>query len=291
MLTAQRNFIQVAPFKDDRGLDWLIVVVVPESDFMEQINLNTRTTFLLSLAALMGATILGILTAKWVVQPILKLNAAAKALARNEWDTKLTLNREDELGELATAFNSMAEQLQHSFTSLSENESRVKQFLNAVPLGIFIAEPNGQPHYINPTGKKLLSQGIVAADAEKLRQFYRVYLAGTKEIYPAERDPILNALQGKAVTVDDIEISSTDKTIPLQVWGTPIYDAKGNIIYGMCAFQDITKRKLAEKFLRAYNQNLAVQVTERTADLAKAKEKFSKAFRSSPNAITITRIQ
>ncbi|MEG4073694.1 PAS domain S-box protein [Microcoleus sp. Pol14C2] len=287
----KRNFIQVAPFKDDRGLDWLIVVVVPESDFMEQINLNTRTTFLLSLAALMGATILGTLTAKWVVQPILRLNAAAKALARNKWDTKLTLNREDELGELATAFNSMAEQLQHSFTSLSESESRLKQFLNAVPLGIFIAEPNGQPHYINPTGEEILSQGIVAADAEKLRQLYRVYLAGTQEIYPAERDPILNALQGKSVTVDDIEIFSNNKTVPLQVWGTPIYDSQGNIIYGMCAFQNITKRKLAEKLLRAYNQNLAVQVAQRTADLAKAKEKFSKAFRSSPNAITITRIR
>ncbi|MEG4916782.1 MULTISPECIES: PAS domain S-box protein [unclassified Microcoleus] len=286
----QRNFIQVAPFKDDRGLDWLIVVVVPESDFMEQINLNTRTTFLLSLAALMGATILGILTAKWVVQPILRLNAAAKALARNEWDTKLTLNREDELGELATAFNSMAEQLQHSFTSLSESENRVKQFFNAVPLGIFIADPNGQPYYINPTGEQLLSQGIVPTNSESLRQSYRVYLAGTQEIYPAERDPILNALQGKSVTVDDIEISSTDKTVPLQVWGTPIYDAQGNIIYAMCAFQDITERKLAEKVLKEYNDNLAVQVAERTADLAKAKEKFSKAFRLSPNAITLTRI-
>ena len=286
----KRNFMQVAPFKDDRGLDWLIVVVVPESDFMEQINANTRTTFWLSVAALIGATILGILTAKWVVRPILKLNAAAKALARNEWDTKLTLNREDELGELAASFNSMAEQLQNSFTSLSESESRVKQFLNAVPLGIFIAEPNGQPHYINPTGEQLLGQGIIAADSENLRQAYKVYLAGTQEIYPAERDPILNALQGKSVTVDDMEICSPDKTVPLQVSGTPIYDAQGNIIYGMCAFQDITERKLAEKLLREYNQNLAVQVAERTSDLAKAKEKFAKAFRSSPNAITITRI-
>ncbi|MEG3840114.1 cache domain-containing protein, partial [Microcoleus sp. herbarium14] len=47
-IDGKRNFMQVAPFKDDRGLDWLIVVVVPESDFMEQINANTRTTFLLS---------------------------------------------------------------------------------------------------------------------------------------------------------------------------------------------------------------------------------------------------
>ena len=286
----KRNFMQVAPFQDDRGLDWLIVVVVPESDFMEQINANTRTTFLLSVAALIGATILGILTAKWVVRPILKLNAAAKALARNEWDTKLTLNREDELGELAASFNSMAEQLQHSFTSLSENESRVKQFLDAVPLGIFIAEPNGQPHYVNPIGEQLLGQGIVATNSENMRQAYGAYLAGTQEIYPADRDPMLNALQGKSVTVDDIEICSNNQTIPMQISGTPIYDAPGNIIYGMCAFQDITERKLAEKLLTEYNQNLAVQVAERTSELAKAEEKFSKAFRSSPNAITITRI-
>ncbi len=289
-IDGKRNFMQVAPFKDDRGLDWLIVVVVPEADFMEQINANTRTTFLLSVAALIGATILGILTAKWVVRPILKLNAAAKALARNEWDTKLTLNREDELGELAASFNSMAEQLQQSFTSLSESENRVKHFLNALPIGIFIADQNGKPHYINPIGEQLLGQGLVTTNSENLRQAYGAYLAGTQEIYPAERDPMLNALQGKSVTIDDIEISCKDKTVPMQISGTPIYDSQGNMIYGMCAFQDITGRKLAEKLLTEYNENLEVQVAERTTDLAKAEEKFSKAFRSSPNAITITRI-
>ncbi len=289
-IDGKRNFMQVAPFKDDRGLDWLIVVVVPEADFMEQINANTRTTFLLSVAALIGATILGILTAKWVVRPILKLNAAAKALARNEWDTKLTLNREDELGELAASFNSMAEQLQQSFTSLSESENRVQHFLNALPIGIFIADQNGKPHYINPIGEQLLGQGLVTTNSENLRQAYGAYLAGTQEIYPAERDPMLNALQGKSVTIDDIEISCKDKIVPMQISGTPIYDSQGNMIYGMCAFQDITGRKLAEKLLTEYNENLEVQVAERTTDLAKAEEKFSKAFRSSPNAITITRI-
>ncbi|NJK65455.1 MAG: PAS domain S-box protein [Microcoleus sp. SU_5_3] len=287
----KRNFVQVAPFKDDRGLDWLIVVVMPESDFMEQIDANTRTTIWLSVAALITATILGILTAKWVVRPILKLNAAAKALARNEWDTKLVSNRSDELGELADSFNSMAEQLQDSFTSLQENESRLKQFLNAIPLGIFIADTTGKPYYINPAGELLLGQGIVEADAENLRRVYRFYLAGTEEVYPADRDPLLNAFQGDSITVDDLEIRLDDTITPVQVWGTPIYDARGNIIYVMCAFQNITERKLAEKLLKEYNQNLEAQVAERTTELALAEEKFSKAFRLSPNAITITRIR
>uniref|UniRef100_B8HZI0 Cache domain protein n=1 Tax=Cyanothece sp. (strain PCC 7425 / ATCC 29141) TaxID=395961 RepID=B8HZI0_CYAP4 len=42
------QFVRVIPFRDRQGLDWLIVIVVPESDFMAQIQQNTRTTILLS---------------------------------------------------------------------------------------------------------------------------------------------------------------------------------------------------------------------------------------------------
>jgi len=289
-IEGKRQFLQITPFKDDRGLDWLIAVVIPESDFMEQIDSNTHTTIFLSVAALITATILGIITAKWVVRPILRLNAAAKALARNEFDTKVTSDRKDELGELANSFNSMAEQLQHSFTSLRESESRLKQFLNAIPLGIFIVDPQGKPYYINPTGEELLGQGILESDAENLRKSYRACLAGTEEVYPAERDPFLNALQGKSVTIDDMEVLQINETIPLEVSGTPIYGEQGNVIYAMCAFQNITERKKSEQLSKEYEQNLEAQVAKRTAELAKAEEKFSKAFRLSPNAITLTRI-
>lgn len=292
-IEGKRQFLQITPFKDDRGLDWLIAVVIPESDFMEQIDSNTRTTLALSVAALIIATILGIITARWVVRPIFRLNAAAKALAQNKFDTKVTTYRKDELGELAHSFNSMAEQLQHSFTSLRESESRLKQFLNAIPLGIFIVDQQGKPDYINPAGEELLGQGILASDAENVGKSYRFCLAGTEEIYPAERDPILNALQGISVTVDDMEViqlNKADQAVPLQVFGTPIYDEQGNIIYAMCAFQNITERKQAENLSKEYKQNLEAQVAKRTAELAKAEEKFSKAFRLSPNAITLTRI-
>lgn len=38
----QRQFVNISPWKDQWGLDWLIVVVIPESDFMGQINANTQ---------------------------------------------------------------------------------------------------------------------------------------------------------------------------------------------------------------------------------------------------------
>ncbi|KAB8314095.1 hypothetical protein SD81_039505 [Tolypothrix campylonemoides VB511288] len=61
-IDGKRQYIQIMPFTDDYGLDWVIVVVVPEADFMQHIEANTRITVLLCLAALILATVIGLKT-------------------------------------------------------------------------------------------------------------------------------------------------------------------------------------------------------------------------------------
>ncbi|MEG3926977.1 SpoIIE family protein phosphatase [Microcoleus sp. D3_18a_C4] len=129
-LDGKRQFIQVQPFQDIRGLDWLIVVVIPEADFMEQINTNTHTTILLCIAALIVATGVGILTAKSVIQPLLRLNRAAKEIAQGKLEQTVQIERSDELGELATSFNSMAQQLQESFAALESKNADLQRLDN-----------------------------------------------------------------------------------------------------------------------------------------------------------------
>ncbi len=43
-VNGERYYIEVVPIQDGRGIDWLAVVIVPENDFMGQINANTRNT-------------------------------------------------------------------------------------------------------------------------------------------------------------------------------------------------------------------------------------------------------
>ncbi len=123
-IDGKRQFVNILPFQDGKGLDWLIVVVVPESDFTKEINANTQTTIWLCLVALGVALVIGIMTSRWVTNPILRLNTAAQNIAKGEWDKTVKSERSDELGELAKAFNSMAQQLQQSFETL---EHRVQE--------------------------------------------------------------------------------------------------------------------------------------------------------------------
>jgi PAS domain S-box-containing protein len=159
-----------------------------------------------------------------------------------------------------------------------ESEKRLNQFLEAMPVGVFVTDANANPYYANQRAQNLL--GI------EIESPCQMYIAGTKQLYPPEKRPNSLALKGKNTTVDDIEIHQTDKKIPLEAWGSPIYDENGNISYAMMAFQDITERRAAEQEREQFNQQLVKlnqeledyshtledRVTERTFKLEEAKK-------------------
>ena len=122
-----KQFVRVLPFNDGRGIDWLIVIVIPESDFMAQIDENTRTTVLLSIAALFIAIYVGLVTSRWLVDPISRLNTAATDIARGEWERTVELDRADELGQLANSFNRMAGQLKEYFATLEQQNEDLQR--------------------------------------------------------------------------------------------------------------------------------------------------------------------
>jgi signal transduction histidine kinase/CheY-like chemotaxis protein len=120
ILENDRYYALVSPWQDEYGLDWLVVITVPESDFMAQINANTRTTILLCLGALGLATLLGVYTSRWIAQPILQLQQASDAIANGELDRTVEVKGINELEGLGRSFNQMATQIKSSFTVLEE---------------------------------------------------------------------------------------------------------------------------------------------------------------------------
>jgi signal transduction histidine kinase/class 3 adenylate cyclase/CheY-like chemotaxis protein len=126
-LNGEWIFVHIRSYRDSIGLDWLVIVVIPESDFMEKINTNTRTTILLCIAALILTTLIGILTARSIAKPILRLNLAAKNISKGEWEQTLDFDRTNEVGELAKSFNSMVSQLQISFITLENQNQKLQQ--------------------------------------------------------------------------------------------------------------------------------------------------------------------
>ncbi|WP_413773950.1 ATP-binding protein [Nostoc sp. MG11] len=119
-------FVNVTPWRDQYGLDWLVVVSVPEHAFMAQINANSRTTILLCLGALAVATLMGYFTSHLITQPILQMNRASKAMASGNLDQTLDIRNIQELNILAQSFNHMARQLREFFTALENSKAELE---------------------------------------------------------------------------------------------------------------------------------------------------------------------
>ncbi|UBF26220.1 Cache 3/Cache 2 fusion domain-containing protein [Kovacikia minuta CCNUW1] len=81
------DFVRVIPFRDRLGLDWLIVIVVPESDFMAQIQQNTQTTILLSFLGLAAAIAFGIFISNRVTARIEPFKSGQSRVSKRESST------------------------------------------------------------------------------------------------------------------------------------------------------------------------------------------------------------
>lgn len=142
-------------------------------------------------------------------------------------------------------------------SAVRDSEKRLVQFLEAVPVGVFVVDASGRPYYANHTAQQILGKGIVPQSAAaQLPEIYQSYMAGTDESYPTDSQPLFQALKGNRATVDNIEIRQGNKIIPLEMWATPIFNETGEIVYAISAFQDITQRKQAEVERISFTQEL-----------------------------------
>ena len=161
-LNGDRQLVKTIPIRDQNGLDWLVVVVIPESDFMTEINANRIWTILLCGLALVVATGISFLLIRWITRPILRLSQVSEAMARGEW--KEALSEDENIAEfnsLSVLFNQMSAQLRRSLdlksTELQEKEYWFDTLIEAIPDPIFLKDGAGRFLIVNHQGLELFA--------------------------------------------------------------------------------------------------------------------------------------
>ncbi|MEA2902149.1 MAG: hypothetical protein QOH36_2036 [Actinomycetota bacterium] len=130
--------------------------------------------------------------------------------------------------------------------SESESRSRLEQVLDAMPIGVFVAGPDGRSTYANREAVRVLGPGIVPGAAVDDRAgLPRAYVGGTDTPYPAKRTPLARALGGDATHVDDMEMRGPAGAVPVEVWGTPVLRGDGSVQLAITALADVSERRRA----------------------------------------------
>lgn len=90
-------------------------------------EIRRRTSYIAGVT-LLGALVFGVLLAGSVTEPVQALRDAARRMEGGDLTSRVPLTRSDELGQLATAFNRMAEALEQNQHDLARKNAEIEGF-------------------------------------------------------------------------------------------------------------------------------------------------------------------
>lgn len=285
----QRQFLQITPLQDQYGIDWLIIVVIPEADFMAQIDANNRTTAFLVITALIITVALGIFTAKRITQPVLRLKASSQAMAQGDWQHADLANNHssmdwiEEISDLTSSFRHMGEQLKHSLESLTSEIHERQQ----TELALRKSEENlelalkggdlGTWDWNIQTGEAVFNHRWVEMLGYTLDEIPPRYSAWKNLIHPDDLTSVTQALNSHLK--GETPIYHTEYRLHtkdhqwcwvLSTGKVLVRDAQGQPLRASGIHQDITERKQTEQALHESKQRLEKALVE----LEEAQEKM-----------------
>lgn len=110
-----------------------------------------------TIIALFITTILGYFIANSITEPISDLTKKASEMARGNFDQKVDVKSDDEIGNLASMFNYLTTELKHTITEMDLEKSKLDTIFKYMTEGVIAINKNGILIHANPIAKQILS--------------------------------------------------------------------------------------------------------------------------------------
>src|SRR5215213_3651747 len=102
------------------GVGWQVLIFQQSDESLAPVAATQQTIFLTSLGALALSGLLALVVAQLISAPIGRLTTAASAIAAGDLSRRLRMRRRDEIGVLATSFDTMAQSLEERIAAAQE---------------------------------------------------------------------------------------------------------------------------------------------------------------------------
>jgi len=182
-----------------------------------------------------------------LTKPIHLLAIAAQSLEHGNLDTRVPVRSQDEVGQLATAFNKMAETLMLVDEALSVSEKKLRDITSHLAEGLYVMDLNGKITFMNPEAANLLGWSM-----DELNEAGAHYLIHNRKAdgtpLPLEGCPMHNVIHTgiRFVSTEEVFTRSDGTVFPIAVVSSPIFK-DGEIVASVTAFRDISKQKELEQ--------------------------------------------
>jgi two-component system phosphate regulon sensor histidine kinase PhoR len=225
--------------------DAYVIRASVELDDIKKIQLNYLR--LIIIAIIVGMIIVSILVYIYLnifTQPIRMLTRVATTISLGEYDKRINVTSNDEIGQLGNAFNLMAGRLQETILDLSDKRNKLVAILTSMDDGVIVVDKNERILLINPSAQRIFN---INGNVE-----------GKHFIEVVRNNEIEDII--KNVTCEDIEIPlEYPHPMTLRVKSTKVSEGEkdGKDIGILLFIEDVTKIKMLEKIRSDFVANVS----------------------------------
>lgn len=244
-------FIQYPQWK------WVIGMSYDTKEFVYELQELQKYTLLIAIIGIIVAVELSILLAHNISRPIKNLAEVCNQIALGGLDTKIPLERRDEIGVLAGALHNMLQRLQENNKKLEAMKKSNEDILRCIDIGIIAIDKEGGIIGINQTAHALMAGKHVVDDNGS-------YVG---ELFPLLRENLERTIkEEKPVPNLELKVEDGESGRYLVVTTGLLRSEDESPTGAICSLSDITQRKKVEERIERVNR--LVSLGELAAGLA-----------------------
>jgi len=187
---------------------------------------------------------------------IKSLLAATLKISRGDYDLQIPVASRDEIGLLASNFNSMTEAIRNRIAALHQSEhdlheekERAEVTLHSIGDGVITTDLQGRVRYLNPVAETLTGYTLAEGVGKPIETLYRVQdqATGSPLANPAR---LCLAVDTLISGVNLAQLVSTDgQSYAVEETAAPIRSKEGKTIGAVLVFHDVTEAREASRKL------------------------------------------
>lgn len=243
-INPQSSYMDYAvPIRGD-GFSYILYV----RDTKEELTVITQHIFSIIIEALLLGVgislVMGYFLSRTITTPIANLTKKAKRLAEGEFESKIDVKSEDEIGTLTETFNDMSSKLQAAMLQMSTEKNKVEAILLNMTDGVMAFATDGNAIHINPTARKMF--GLAEDETVRFDDFFMQYHADI-------RLGDMLYLEDNRFMERDIELPHLSIKASFVVFEDEFYNTGGVLV----VLHDVTKQQKLENSRREFVANVS----------------------------------
>ncbi|MCF6148540.1 MAG: PAS domain-containing protein [Candidatus Kuenenia sp.] len=243
---------------------WILIAEINKAELFAPLKTLRTVSLTLNVSCCLLVSYIGTLFALSISRPVQKLKYVTDMFSAGKLEERVSLHRDDELGELAHSFNSMADIIvrelhcsKHNMAELIKSELKYRSVINNSSALISIKDLNGRYILINSAYENFIHKKLNEVTGKTIHDVFPGDSADKIELQEKKvleaKHPLKSEVQ---IVFNDVQHTFISTTFPL-------YNAESAMYAIGCISTDITDlKKMQEELLQSKTlQGLGVMAT------------------------------